>query len=339
MKMVGVIVGRFQVPDLHEGHKYLLKSVLDNHDHAIIFIGDSESKLSPQNPLSFKHRAIMIENWIKSSGKYHVGKRIHIKRIPDVKSDDHWNDILNEEINRLINIYFTGRQPILYGGRDSFLKQYKGPYPICQLFKEYPHSGTEIRKQIIETPNHSVDFRKGIIYASSMKYPTVYSTVDVAILTPDGFLLLGKKKGEKEYRLIGGFVDPSDNSIESAAKREVLEESGLYSAFDYHYLGNFKVEDWRYKNSKDSVITHLYCAIHLTVLGCMATFPKPGDDIEEIRIFSLSEAYHKIIPEHIPLLHKVRNFMEKNNINTGFRDPSMIFLKHIFTREENAIHA
>ena len=36
---VGVIVGRWQVPDLHAAHKELIQQVLDKHPRVIIFVG------------------------------------------------------------------------------------------------------------------------------------------------------------------------------------------------------------------------------------------------------------------------------------------------------------
>ena len=40
-------------------------------------------------------------------------------------------------------------------------------------------------------------------------------------------VLLVKKPGEKAWRFIGGFSDPSSNSLEEDAKREVKEETGV----------------------------------------------------------------------------------------------------------------
>jgi len=44
--------------------------------------------------------------------------------------------------------------------------------------------------------------------------------------TDDGELeiLLAKKPGEKGYRLIGGFVSPTNGSLEGAARQEVLKK-------------------------------------------------------------------------------------------------------------------
>lgn len=42
---VGVIVGRFQVHQLHDAHIHLIKSVYDTHAHTIVVLGVSRARL------------------------------------------------------------------------------------------------------------------------------------------------------------------------------------------------------------------------------------------------------------------------------------------------------
>jgi bifunctional NMN adenylyltransferase/nudix hydrolase len=57
---VGVIVGRFQVPELHDAHKDLIETVCDKHDKVIIFLGLSPLMVTRENPLDFESRKQMI---------------------------------------------------------------------------------------------------------------------------------------------------------------------------------------------------------------------------------------------------------------------------------------
>ena len=57
---VGVIVGRFQVPELHPGHIDLIQTVCDAHDKVVIFLGLSPLMVTRENPLDFESRKQMI---------------------------------------------------------------------------------------------------------------------------------------------------------------------------------------------------------------------------------------------------------------------------------------
>ena len=57
---IGVIVARFQVASLHEGHKELIDTVLTNHPKVMIFLGLSQVKGSINDPLDYQPRKQMI---------------------------------------------------------------------------------------------------------------------------------------------------------------------------------------------------------------------------------------------------------------------------------------
>ena len=53
---VGVIVGRFQVHELHEGHRGLIDTVRDKHDKLIMFLGLARLRNTLRTPLDFRAR-------------------------------------------------------------------------------------------------------------------------------------------------------------------------------------------------------------------------------------------------------------------------------------------
>jgi bifunctional NMN adenylyltransferase/nudix hydrolase len=57
---VGILVGRFQVPQLTQGHIDLIQQVVENHSKTIIFLGLSPLKCSLRNPLDFETRKQLI---------------------------------------------------------------------------------------------------------------------------------------------------------------------------------------------------------------------------------------------------------------------------------------
>lgn len=51
---IGVFVGRLQIHELHEGHHYAIKQVVDNHKKTIIFLGVPKFIGTKKNPLDFE---------------------------------------------------------------------------------------------------------------------------------------------------------------------------------------------------------------------------------------------------------------------------------------------
>lgn len=51
---VGVIVGRFQTPYLHEGHTKLIDEVIKKHTNTVIFIGCNSLDANKRYPLEYQ---------------------------------------------------------------------------------------------------------------------------------------------------------------------------------------------------------------------------------------------------------------------------------------------
>lgn len=132
MKKVGIIVGRFQVPELHAGHRYLVDTVVSQSDSVLIVLGHTEI-VSERNPFSKETRAVLFQ-------KLH--EKIELTEIADHPSDKEWSDQLDE----IIIDRFPDASITLYGSRDSFLLVYTGRFPTVHLPPIPAPSGTEIRK-------------------------------------------------------------------------------------------------------------------------------------------------------------------------------------------------
>lgn len=283
---VGVIIGRFQVHELHEAHQELINSVIARHDKVLIFIGLSPLRNTTNNPLDFSTRKRMIQELYPEIDVYYV---------EDQHSDLLWSNNLDREISRWCKPYQT---VVLYGSRDSFIPHYTGKYPTVELEATKFISGTEQRRRISnKCASTSVEFRAGVIAASMDRFPTVYTTVDIAILDRvKRRVLMGKKRGEPGLRFIGGFASPTSKTFEEDAIREVMEETGL-EVGNLQYIGSFTIDDWRYRKEVDKIRTLFYTAEY--------TFGRPeaADDIESVQWVEYVDIPNTLImKEHEPLI-------------------------------------
>lgn len=303
---VGVIVGRFQVPELHAAHRSLISQVCEAHDKVLIFLGLSPLMVTRENPLDFEARKQMI---LEAFPDVTV---LYIKDRPD---DEVWSRYLDAQIQDCLTASQTA---VLYGGRDSFIDRYYGSFDTRELEPEAFLSGTDIRKAVSRKVKASPDFRSGVVWSAYSRFPTVYTTVDVAVLDRSGDhprILLARKPDEKLYRLIGGFADPRTLAFEEDASREVMEEAHVEIGSP-EYLGSFNIDDWRYRGEADIIRTLLYRADYL--FGS----PRPDDDIEELRWFPLfnpdpAKALKRdqIVENHRPLLDELvaRELADRND--------------------------
>lgn len=289
MNTTGVIIARFQSPYLHQGHKALVQQVKKNHNKVVIVLGISPVLGSRKNPLDFHTRERMIKKEYPD---------IVVLPLPDHPLDAQWS--LN--LDTLLSNAFPGSSFILYGSRDSFIPYYSGKLKTVELDETGSHSATLIREQISDKVLDSEEFRTGIIYAYSNTYLKVYATVDIAVFKDNKTqILLGRKNIDNKWRLLGGFSDPTDDSFEAAAARELREECGPIEAGDMQYEKSFRVNDWRYRSEADKIITSLFST------DFVSGSPAGSDDIAEVRWFPLNEVEmliteKKTAAEHLPQL-------------------------------------
>lgn len=279
---VGVIVGRFQVNELHEAHIDLINSVTQKHDRVLIFLGNSIIRNTTSNPLDYRARRAMIADKFSN---------VEIHYINDHPSDPVWS----KNLDKLISEQLLPLQTVtLYGSRDSFLKSYSGKYNVCELEATTFISGTEVRRRVSNNYPPTSDYRAGMIAATAYRYPTAFQCVDIAVVNDKKEVLVARKPDEKKWRFIGGFSDPRSPSLEADAKREVSEESGVEVDL-ITYLGSTLIDDWRYRGEQDKIKTALFVAKY--IYGK----PEGADDIAEVKWVPIGTGLNKDIIE--PLHH------------------------------------
>jgi len=294
---VGVIVGRFQVHELHEAHINLIQSVCDVHGKVLIFLGLSPARVTRNNPLDFESRKQMILDKFPN---------VNVLYIKDTKSDVVWSKNIDQQIGDLVG---PSQSVTLYGSRDSFISLYHGKYNTQELVQETYISGTEVRKNISKKVKNTPEFRAGVIWAAYNQFPKVFPTVDIAILNEEGDeVLLGRKPDEDQYRFIGGFAEPKSQNYEEDAQREVAEEAGDIEVSEMKYIGSYYIDDWRYSAEIDRIKTLFFACTHL--------FGKPtaGDDIAEVRWFKLKTLSDDVfVDNHKHLFQALKEYLKKQN--------------------------
>lgn len=271
----GVLIGRFQIDVPTYAHHVLFQHVRNNNDQVVVIIGEAPVPLTDRNPLTYGMRRNMLENEFVG-----MGKKVFFFTVMDNASDEQWSRDVDHICAQFMNV-------TLYGARDSFIPHYRGVYPTeIVLFNFEGISATNVRKKLAKIPGTSEDFRHGVIYAVENRFPVAYPTIDIAVLRPskDGAeVLLGRKKGSTKWQFIGGFVDPQDATMEAAASRELQEEAKGIFTHELEYVCSAKVEDFRYRGTKDGIMTTFFKTY---ILGGN---PIANDDIEELCWYKLNE--------------------------------------------------
>lgn len=250
---IGVVIARFQVPDLHKGHRALLDYVANQNDSLIVMLGTSVlDGHERETPYSFVQRRVVVEESFYQSLNH---PKMEIVPIEDQRDDHGWSDNVDQIIGSLTN---SDDVVTLYGARQSFVKHYHGKYPVVIAPTFESISGTTIRKSITESVNR--EFMRGQAYTLHKQFPHAFLAVDMALCRMINSIdvLLIQRRDSGIWCFPGGFVDPTDMSSECACARELAEEVGLRDTTPWKYVGSALIDDWRYRWTTNKVMSQFY---------------------------------------------------------------------------------
>jgi bifunctional NMN adenylyltransferase/nudix hydrolase len=282
---VGVIVARFQVPELHAGHRWLLAEVFKHHDNVLIALGDRKSARSKLYPLTFEEREVMIRQAFPE-------QTFLVKPVYDHPfSNIEWS----KRLDALIRETFPGQKAILCGSRGSFIPKYEGSFPTRELVSTLPDSGTAHREALAFP--HTRDGRAAIIYEMQNRFPFIYSTSDLAIIErrSNYVLLIGKKQHGGLLSFVGGHAEKTDSHGRMVAEREGGEEVLDIRMGEPVYIDTVAIDDPRYRGTPDGVMTTFYRAEYE---GGTAS---PGSDADFVQWVLRDRLNQILVPWHQPL--------------------------------------
>lgn len=314
---IGVIIGRFQVPELHAGHLALFEQVARENDRVVVLVGVSPvDGYTRENPLTFGQRNAILQAQFKT-GRVHTPTNgssndgppvIELSVFPlfDQRTNEAWSD----QMDALLKQTYPLDTITLYGGRNSFAESYKGKYPVTKttFCPPQPATGTQARADIKE--RNTGDFYAGQIYALQRQFPRCFPTVDIAMYRlPDTVpenveVLLIQRADSGAWCFPGGFVDPGE-TFKRAAQRELSEELGLIQDIGtFVHIDSFPINDFRYRSSRDKITTTFF-AVPFT-WGMVTCNPAEVQDYKWTRLFGPLSTPVPVSEVHAPLWKALR---------------------------------
>lgn len=314
-KTFTVVLAYFQNINLTLQDKTYLQSIKRHHGAMMAILDVKRGACTAEQPLRPNQRQDILRGH-KNLFNAGVAEHLHIR------DNERWSMLLDELIDKSTPV---GTTHVELFAANSLADKYVGKYTLTRM-DDIPGL-TDVSKPVPVNPDVTNDFRQGIMYAEQRRFPVVYSTVDIGLIDETcEYVLLGRKLNEKKWRFPGGFVDPTDNSKESAWHRELSEEipAGVTSFIsDVEYVCSTIVPDSRYPG-RDKIMTTMFAAIaNLDVANLQA-----GDDLVEVQMFRInSELFDIMTEDHHPVLKSFLGWVER--IKYRYALTLMNVLKHV----------
>jgi bifunctional NMN adenylyltransferase/nudix hydrolase len=232
-KILGVVIGRFQVPGgLHEGHKFLFNSILDNCDELLVLLGSANRPRSVANPFTYLEREINIRVTLTEE----QNARTTFLPLNDYKySNTQWMADVDASIKKYKK--FRDLDVNLFGHfkeGNNYLKWFP-QYKYQNVESSLEITGTAIRGQFkhllpASVVNDMDYFEAETARFQNYPYPESlnFNCAD-AILECQGHILLikrGHPPGVGNWALPGGFKNRNE-TFQDAAIRELMEETNV----------------------------------------------------------------------------------------------------------------
>jgi bifunctional NMN adenylyltransferase/nudix hydrolase len=288
MQTIGVVVARFQVPELHAGHIALISHALSRHERVLVVLGVHGDYRTERDPLTFEERRYMVRQAFPDS-------RLLIASIPDHPLT---YELWSEQLDVIIGGIFPDCQAVLYGSRDSFLPKYTGKYATVFVPALPGPSGTELRAGV-SFPRTKAG-RAGAIYAVVNRDPIAYARVALAVVDSahEQVLLYGAPETAGLLAFFGGPMVADDVQASTAASRHLCEAVAQPMISEPRLLGVLVTqEEPEIRWTNDCAVTSLLVAEWQGT----DRYPAPTQGHHRLRWINRSALDRVLVPWHLPL--------------------------------------
>ena len=138
-----------------------------------------------------------------------------------------------------------------------------------------------------------------------MSFKNPVPTVDLIIEIKQQFILIERMNPPFGWALPGGFVDYGE-SLESAAKREALEETGLV----VDLVGQFHTYSNPSRDSRQHTISTVF-------LAKAEGNPKAGSDARNVQFFTEENLPEKLVFDHAEILDDYFKWKKNGGVGVG----------------------
>lgn len=228
---VGVLIGRFQVPEMHEGHRFLVREMLEECDKVLILFGSANRAPSPRNPFSYVYRAQAAKALFPD---------IYTAPLNDyLYNDSQWVADVDNTIQYMLahKMGCDTAKVILYGHKkdgNDYLNWFP-QYEYVNINSDIDISGTEVRRSSYPLLPKAIQddmdyYGKEALAFSNYPYPENlnFCCADNVVECSGHILLIQRKRapGAGTWALPGGFKNNNETFLECAI-RELYEETNL----------------------------------------------------------------------------------------------------------------
>lgn len=316
---LGVLIGRFQVPEMHEGHRFIVRQMLEQCDQVLVLFGSANRATSVKNPFSYRERRLST---------FRLFPEVLMAPLNDyLYNDSQWMADVAATIEgcreSLENDFQANFDVLLYGHHkdgNDYLNWFP-QYEYVNINSDIDISGTEIRNSFTHLLPENVQadmkyFAKEKLLFKDYPFPDALNiSCGDAVVECLGHILLIRRKytpGAGNWALPGGHKETNETYLQCAL-RELGEETNLRIPQQV-LVGSIKSTRLFDSPKRSSGIPKITLAVHMVVKPDPdGSLPRANglDDASETRWVPINDVLnsYKLHDDHGDIISEMTGVM------------------------------